>query len=880
MGVHKTNRVTVATVVLALGTLPLRTALCADPKTSLSVNIAPQPLDAALVELSKQGHLQLVIATGSLPDRMCVPLHGSMTFAAALERLLKDTGLTYKFVGDHTIAIVKPIGPVSQLSAPPATPGASGATGLGTQPDDNVVAGNENTNKGEQTVNHRGILLRIATFLGICVSASMSSTACAQQASEPEAQGLDEIVVTAQRREERLQDVPFTVTALSAESLAVSGVVAVPDLPEIVPGLTWSGQGAWAQPSLRGVSTTVASPGSGSPIAIYLDGVYQPQQLSTIVDLPDVTSIEVLKGPQGTLFGRNATGGAILINTVEPSFRPEGQFEAQTGFYSGGQSDTAVHVLAKGSLSGPIISDLLAGSISAYANYTPGYIRDIQDGDRLGSINSDVVRGKLLLTPDDHTSILATAYYGRREDHTAEAAEPVNGVTVAAKYPGAIVPTAPWTGAYYSPAEPDFQLGNFGSSLRVSERFDGAGTLTSTTGYNRYTPEVHTPGEMAYSPACYAAFACYDYDTRVPEVALSEELLFTSEQLGRLHFVSGVYGFYDKGQEGDRVDEGVLFSADSRIYTRSIAVFAEGNYNLTDALTGVVGLRFNHETKVAESRFGAGAFENFANASWNGTTPRVSLQYKLTNTINTYATFSEGFKGGVVATQFTTAPPANPEKLYSYEMGAKYAEHDRSLNAAIFYYKYKDMQQEYDYGLVSAPANAASATIYGLDLDGAAKLTDDFQLRSSIEWLPTARFDSYPAAIAFTFPLGPFGLTTVSPYNANGSRLFIAPVFVANLTPEFTKSLTAGVVDASANLYFSSAYRFEVTGRVQQGSYATLNLRAGLSPASLPKVRFGIYARNLTNRAYYSGALLSAEADSTFYAPPREIGLSFNASMN
>jgi hypothetical protein len=141
MGSHKTSKIMVAAAVFALSALPLESALAANSKTTFAVDIDPQPLEAALVELCKQGHLQLVISAGSLPVRMAAAVHGSIALGAALDVLLRGTGLTYKFVGDHTIAIVKPAGPTSQLSEPPASPGMSGDASSGTQLVDAGVEG-------------------------------------------------------------------------------------------------------------------------------------------------------------------------------------------------------------------------------------------------------------------------------------------------------------------------------------------------------------------------------------------------------------------------------------------------------------------------------------------------------------------------------------------------------------------------------------------------------------------------------------------------------------------------------------------------------------------------------------------------------------------
>src|SRR3984885_6743077 len=194
--------------------------------------------------------------------------------------------------------------------------------------------------------------------------AQSAETAPAAAANQPTG-SLEEIIVTAQKRSERLQDVPVTITALSSDYLEKNGVERMSDLPTAVSGLLWSNQGAWIEPNIRGVYTNVAAIGSGSPIAIYLDGIYQPSQSGTIFNLPDVRDVEVLKGPQGTLFGRNATGGAIAINTRDPSFTPTGAINVSAGAYAGNSVQTAGHYNVNGYVSGPLVSDVLAGGLAA-----------------------------------------------------------------------------------------------------------------------------------------------------------------------------------------------------------------------------------------------------------------------------------------------------------------------------------------------------------------------------------------------------------------------------------------------------------------------------------------------------------------------------------
>src|SRR3984957_7009283 len=223
--------------------------------------------------------------------------------------------------------------------------------------------------------------------------AQSATTAPAATANQPIG-SLEEVTLTTQKRSERLQDVPVTITALSADYLAKTGVERMSDLPTAVSGLLWSNQGAWIEPNIRGVYTNVAAIGSGSPIAIYLDGIYQPSQSGTIFNLPDVRDVEVLKGPQGTLFGRNATGGAIAINTRDPSFTPTGSFDVSAGAYAGSNVQTAGHYNVRGFISGPLVRDTVAGSLSASYDTTDGYLTNDVNGDRAGKIQSSVIRGK------------------------------------------------------------------------------------------------------------------------------------------------------------------------------------------------------------------------------------------------------------------------------------------------------------------------------------------------------------------------------------------------------------------------------------------------------------------------------------------------------
>ncbi|HUG61072.1 MAG TPA: TonB-dependent receptor plug domain-containing protein, partial [Methylomirabilota bacterium] len=183
-----------------------------------------------------------------------------------------------------------------------------------------------------------------------------------------------DVIVTALRREERLRDVPISITAVTSGGLERAGIANLRDLGNITPGLVFTGQAGLGSPTIRGIQSTLGQAGAETPTSIYLDGVYQPNIAANVLDIADIEQVEVLKGPQGTLFGRNATAGAINIRTVDPSFDFRGEATISDGIYFGGGARTSHDVTAKGYVAGPLAGDWLAGSLSGYYEYVQGYL--------------------------------------------------------------------------------------------------------------------------------------------------------------------------------------------------------------------------------------------------------------------------------------------------------------------------------------------------------------------------------------------------------------------------------------------------------------------------------------------------------------------------
>ncbi len=688
---------------------------------------------------------------------------------------------------------------------------------------------------------------------------------------------LNEVVVTAQKYKQRIQDVPISITEISASALAKANVTTASDLPSLVSGLVWGRQGGWFTPSLRGISTSVVAVGASSPVAIYVDGVYQAMPLGTLADLPDIKSIEVLKGPQGTLFGRNATGGAISINTLDPSFVPTGNVEVGYGEIGGGSAKESPHETASAFVSGPLVGHTLAGSLSAYYGHTNGYLTNDLNGSRNGRVDSQVLRGKLLWQPVDNVKVLASAFYTHRLDGAVDAPFPYDGETAAQFYPGSIIPTQPWHIAYNFQS-PDVETDARGGSIKTTVDL-GLGTLTSITAYSNTEVKVFTNGDSAWAdpnatPNCITAFVCvvanpiFSYDQ-----TSSQEFDFASNKIGRFRFVGGLYGFYNRAREHDSYNN-AAFIDDTVIRDESYAAFGEATYDVTRKLSTILGVRLTREELKASGSFFGAALAPYGNKTWNSTTPRLSVVYKLTPTVNTYFTASEGFKAGVISGQYTPGvPPANPETVYAYELGIKAAEARYMLDLSTYYYDYRDLQVEtlIDSGAVTVPQNAARARIFGVDFDGAIRWTDEFETRLDTTYLGHAYYSSFPDALAYVPPLTAAGKQTVT-YNATGTRMLSAPVWTGTLSGTYTKTLTPGTFAATASVYFSSAYRWDYTGAIQTGNYSLINANLTFTPAS-SSFKYTLYGKNLANKAYVQGMTLAAVAPNAFFGQPREVGV-------
>ena len=610
---------------------------------------------------------------------------------------------------------------------------------------------------------------RLALLASVgCAGLAIHTTASAAETITP----LAEVVVTAEKRSENLQHVPISMTVISANDLSKRGIQDLRQIENSVPNLTFTGVDTSISPavSIRGISSDARNIGFETGVSMYVDGVYTGRPDSFSVDMLDLQQIEVLRGPQGTLFGKNTTAGAINITTRAPSDTPRGSAELIYGNYNA--------VIARGSISGPIVSGVLDGQVGGFYRSHDGYEKNLANSDRYYAEGLEGGQGKLRFTPSASTDV--TLALDGLSEHERQA---VNEMT-----PGSFgyVPGQNARDVNVdAPVFEDRQI--FGVSLTGNHRFQNGSTLTSITAYR--LANTHFLSDDDGSPEPFLTSDFLDKEHQV-----SQELRFASPSQGRFRYVVGLF-YYDESINTGRASiippdtlvgpVGIAVTLSGHVHTQSYAAFGQADYDITPALTLTAGLRYTYEDKSMNMNLvGSPAFniidlvtsQSLSDSNWS---PMVNLALRLPNGVNLYAKMSQGFKSGGFNLDYVASSQLRfkPETVTSYEVGAKTELNDRvRLNAAAFYMDYNNLQvssfEQFSGFVIS---NAATAHIWGLELDGQLKLFPGFQLDGGIGYL-NATFSSYPNG-------GGLGI------DYTGNQLPIAPHWTANIGAEYRHSV-------------------------------------------------------------------------------------------
>jgi iron complex outermembrane receptor protein len=684
----------------------------------------------------------------------------------------------------------------------------------------------------------------------------------AKPAAEPAS--VAEVIVTAQRREERLVDVPISVSAFNARQIKEAGVTTSQDLGLVTPGLRMDGSGAVVQPAIRGV-TTLLSAFDDANIAIYIDGVFQPTLVGAVFDLRDVSSVEVLKGPQGTLFGRNATGGAILIHTLQPDL------ERMQGSIAAGYSSWDT-ISGSGFISMPLVAGKVALSVSAAGTRVgEGYVNDLVSHEKIGAYHSVLLRGKLRFLPWDGADFTITGLHSVNTDPTPylrtnyHGDNRYGGFAAAAGQPLA---DEPWE---YSGNASHTKTKNSSVSL-AGDIAMGPGKLTTRTAYLYNTSASLLDGDN--TPLVLVTLF-----TDVHVKNFSQELTYATDQIGRFRAIGGVF-YYNKNVNNTTIVNNYAVANWLHDKVEAYAAFGELTYDITDKLSITGGGRYSHETFTGYVAQTSGVTVRpplpfFAKKSWDSFDPRVSLGYKLNPAANLYFTYSRGFKSGLFNVAAFQAAPVDPERISAFEAGFKGRVSDALfLTAAGFYYDYKDLQSLVISVVNALPVqnyqNAASVRVHGLELGATWRATDAFTLDVGGQYLD-AKYHRFPAA-AVTTPLTKTNIV-VTAVDASGNRMVRAPKLSGTMTGRYSLDTHAGRFTLSGTLFATSKVFHDPANRVQDKGYVKLNADAEWSPATMPGLTLRVWGKNLTNSKNIQATLLSTSYDAVTYAPPWSVGV-------
>jgi iron complex outermembrane receptor protein len=710
-------------------------------------------------------------------------------------------------------------------------------------------------------------------FAAICVPAGLH----AADPTPPSPLTAD-IIVTAQHRAENIKDVPISLSRFGADEIAARHALRLLDLQQAVPNLLVDpgpfGNGAPIF-SIRGISSVIRNVGFESGVGVYVDGVYQGRPNTANAELLDVARVEVLRGPQGTLYGKNTTAGAINIVTEPPSDKPTARVVLDYGNYDLKRLGAVV--------SGPLIAGKLDASLAAYGVDRRGYVRNLYDGSRADGDRYTGGRAKLRATPSEPLTIdLAVDWL--IEDHAHMFGESRPGGTPPI---GGDLEHGPYT--IDQDKKPREKRTNLGASATVSYALPSGITLSSITAW-RYACATNFQ-DNDLGPRDY-----YWIDWHDRQHQFSQELRIVSPT-GPLSWSGGFYYFQSKAVSAHSdlagaafaeligvtsTDEGMV-SPNGTVWTRSYAGYGNMTYKLTSKLALSGGVRFTHESKrldFDQVATGLGLFLGYPNIpktrlrrSEGAWSPSLSLTWALSHGSSLYATVSRGFKSGGFNADLVASADGigfGPERVTNYEIGSKNFLLDGrlELNAALFTMDYRGLQvtsfvQSGDI-VTTTISNAARARSRGVELDMKARPTSRWLLSGALGYVD-ARFKRFRNG-------GGLGI------DYDGNRLPLTPKYNLDLSAEY--SLPVG---RSARLSLRGEF-------VQLGGFFTdpsearptflvpghhvFNASIALRPSG-DSWQVSIWGKNLAGARYFIDARRDVlfHADTVIYGAPRTVGV-------
>jgi iron complex outermembrane receptor protein len=634
-------------------------------------------------------------------------------------------------------------------------------------------------------------------------------------------------------------------------------------LSDFVPGLTISRANVGAVPYLRGVGNFTATPGNEAAIATYIDDVYYPAGGSSNYEFNNIARIEVLKGPQGTLFGRNAAGGVISLITKDPTATPTLDLSAGYANY-----DTYT-----GSLYGSTaITDNLSADIAINAmQQEEGWGKNLFDGSKAYIAYDSSFRSKWLWTPDTATRVVFIANLDHERNDQGSASNLIPGTTSLGGYHH--------FGGFYD-VDTNFdgfgETINYGASLNASRELSWAG-IKSISAWH----EAHWKGviENDSSPADIQEARLNSLDKTA-----SQEFQVYSLPDSRITWIGGAYLYLDDSSEWPFTQYGNVAATRpgrqqltySNQQTFSYAIYGQATATVLDATHLTLGLRYTDDNRhiVGHQQDINGVLISAGNQSTEAgaVTYRVALDHQFDDNVMGYVSYNRGFKSGNYNANTPAGAPTKPEFLDAYETGLKsnlFGDTVR-LNGAVYYYEFHDLQVQQQLITGTLQTNAARAEYYGLDLDGEAILTPSFNIQAAVN-LENADYTSYPNAI-FNFPATNGLGYTQRTVNASGYDVPYADKFTASVNANYT------FLDAFTYMLgvaHHNGYNFDTQGLVRQPAYWMVNTSLSwVSSDSTWGVK--LWADNLFDQEWFAQKQVSNAGETYSPGAPRTFGITLS----
>lgn len=685
----------------------------------------------------------------------------------------------------------------------------------------------------------------------LCSTSAFAQTTTAENADQNASDA--DIVVTAQRRSESILRTPVAISAISGDNLTERGIRTAADLQVAVPAISINNGFGVNKTQIRGIGLVSEALGVDSASAFYINGYVISRPAAQISSFYDLERVEVLRGPQGTLYGRNATAGLVNLITRRPTEEISGYFNGSYGNYN------AINL--EGAISGKLDENgqILARVAFMSAN-RDGYGTNLTTGRDFDDMSHIAVRGTLELRPTENLTLIIVADHSDVDDVMGNraigrgGAGPLTGVAQGGR-------TAGRTRDVFNDTPSRYLRKNTGISGDIILEL-GDYTLRSLTGYRDF---------RRFDTNDIDGTDAFNADLRFPETSeqFSQELQLSLDT-DRFNGVVGGYYYYE---DNEGVTDTALnidfysrviplcnfrptcrFAQGGKVVTNSYAAFAQGTYELSDVFSLTAGLRYTSETKKLTNGFSQ-AFNAIVNTAgertWSSFTPRFGIEYKPSAETLIFASVAKGFRAGTILLG-VAQPPVDPETLWSYELGVKtrFLDNRGSLSVTGFYSDYSDLQLGRLTGTTAILENAGKAEVYGIEAEGTFAFTPEFSIDSTLSYIhgELKQFSSIDELNAAA------GLR-----NLAGNQLPNAPRWALTMGMEYKLPLNNGgdvTFRLDGNYRSRVFYDFFNRPALSQEGYAKAN--ALINYRTSDNLTIGVYVKNIADRTTVGNMSLGA----------------------